>query len=153
MGNWRRGVDGGVGLAGVKGMAGPSSVLFLEPSVALTIMGDRLEAFGTCFVCFGRTNKSEKSSSTPGRGECSTEGGQRGLGVVDRLWILEPRDSREGSRPSNGNGERVVDELEGWIDLYDEEYRALRVLVGDRKGVKWAASFEPSDGGVILSGG
>jgi hypothetical protein len=30
--------------------------------------------------------------------------------VVDRLWILEPWDSMEGSRSLNGNGESDVDE-------------------------------------------
>lgn len=63
MGNWRRGVVGGVGLAGVRGMGG-SSALFFELSTDSTITGDRLEAFWTDFVCFGRINRSEKSSST-----------------------------------------------------------------------------------------
>jgi len=45
MGNWRRGVDGGVGLAGVKGVAGPGSAHFFEPFAALTTTGDRVEAF------------------------------------------------------------------------------------------------------------
>lgn len=40
-----------------------------------------------------------------------------------------------------------------FVDLYDEEYRALRVLVGDRKGEKWAANLEPSDGGDTFNGG
>lgn len=58
-------MDGGVGLAGVRGVAGPSSVLFLEPlSAALTITGDKLDAFWADFVCFGGINRSEKSSST-----------------------------------------------------------------------------------------
>lgn len=39
------------------------------------------------------------------------------------------------------------------VDLYDEEYRAIRVLVGDRKGEKWAANLEPSDGGDTFNGG
>lgn len=43
---------------------GGSSALFFESSTDLTIMGDRLEAFWTDFVCFGRINRSEKSSST-----------------------------------------------------------------------------------------
>jgi hypothetical protein len=40
-----------------------------------------------------------------------------------------------------------------FADLCDEEYRAFRVLVGDRKGVKWAANLEPNDGGDTFSGG
>lgn len=40
-----------------------------------------------------------------------------------------------------------------FADLYDEEYRVFRVLVGDRKGVKWATNFEPSDGGDTFNGG
>lgn len=40
-----------------------------------------------------------------------------------------------------------------FVDLYDEEYRALRVLLGDRKGEKWAANLEPNEGGDTFNGG
>lgn len=40
-----------------------------------------------------------------------------------------------------------------FADLCDEEHRPFKVLLGDRKGVKWAANFEPNDGGVTLRGG
>lgn len=40
-----------------------------------------------------------------------------------------------------------------FADLYDEEHRALKVLVGDRKGEKWAANLDPSDGGDTFNGG
>lgn len=75
---------------------------------------------------------------------------------MDRLFmVLDLRDSREALRPSATGGERVADERVGgvFVDLYDEEYRAFRVLVGDRRGEKWAANLEPSDGGDTFSGG
>lgn len=52
IGNWRRGVDGGVGLAGVRGVAGLGSIRFFEPSAAITTTGDRVEAFWADLVCF-----------------------------------------------------------------------------------------------------